>query len=93
MNNFLEYHNIAPHVVQRTRDLQTMLALVAAGVGIAIVPESTAYIAPEGIDMLPLTGPYASWDVGMYWNPALADPMRDLFIGMVQTAESVNRPQ
>lgn len=83
---FLEFNHIVPNIVQRTRDLQTMLALVVAGVGVAVVPESTVYIAPEGIDMIPLRGPYAHWDVGMFWNPALADPLRDLFIAMVQSA-------
>ncbi len=87
IEKFLEFNHIVPNIVQQTRDLQTMLALVAAGVGIAIVPESTVYIAPEGIDMIPLQGPYASWDVGMFWNPALADPLRDLFIGMVHGAD------
>ncbi len=83
IEQFLQFNHIVPNIVQRTRDLQTLLALVVAGVGIAIVPESTVYIAPEGIDMIPLEGPYASWDTGMFWNPALADPLRDLFIGMV----------
>ncbi|NDL64113.1 LysR family transcriptional regulator [Acerihabitans arboris] len=83
IENYLGYNHIIPEVVQQTRDMQTLMALVAAGVGVAIVPESATHIAPKNIEMMPLEGPYASWDVGMIWNPALADPLRDVFIGMV----------
>lgn len=88
INRFLSFNNILPTIVQQSRDIQTVMALVAAGVGIAIVPESAANIAPEGVEMIPLTGPYTHWDVGMIWNPRLEDPLRDRFIGMVNHPDS-----
>ncbi|WP_413732125.1 LysR family transcriptional regulator [Sodalis sp. RH20] len=83
IEQYLRFNQISPRVVQQTRDMQTLMALVAAGVGIAIVPESAAHIAPRNIAMIPLQGAYARWEVGMIWNPTLADPVRDEFIGMV----------
>jgi DNA-binding transcriptional LysR family regulator len=91
INRFLSFNNILPTIVQQSRDIQTVMALVAAGVGIAIVPESAANIAPEGIEMIPLAGPYTHWDVGMIWNPLLDDPLRDRFIGMVNRPDNATQ--
>ncbi len=84
---FLAANNVVPNVVQQSRDLQTIMALVAAGVGVAIVPDSAVHIAPAGIELIALHGPYARWDMGMVWNPRLADPLRDRFIAMVDEAD------
>lgn len=62
---FLDFNQVEAHIVQQSKDIQTVLALVAAGMGVAIVPESTVYVAPEGISLMPLHGPYASW--GVVW--------------------------
>lgn len=59
---------VTPHVVQEADDLQTVLALVAAGVGAAIVPESARNIAPANVAMRRLGGASASWKVGAVWR-------------------------
>lgn len=81
---FLAFNQIEPHIQQTSGDIQTLMALVAAGIGMAIVPLSTANISPASIGLIPLEGPYAAWEVGMIWNPALDDPLRDLFIALVR---------
>lgn len=85
VEQFIAFNQIKVDIVQQTRDMQTQLALVAAGVGIAIVPASAVHIAPAGINLIPLHGPYADWQVGMVWHPALADPLRELFMALVNT--------
>lgn len=55
-------------VVQEADDLQTVLALVAAGVGAAIVPESARNIAPGRVSMHRLGGLNATWKVGVIWR-------------------------
>ncbi|GAA1531821.1 LysR family transcriptional regulator [Kribbella lupini] len=54
-----------PRVLQEARDLQTVLALVAAGVGAAVVPATAAAIAPSSVDLMPLRGKAASWWIGV----------------------------
>ncbi|MDU4093240.1 MAG: LysR substrate-binding domain-containing protein [Pantoea sp.] len=82
---FLAFNNIAANVIQRSRDIQTLLALVATGIGIALVTESAANIAPRGVTFIPLFGPNSSWEVGLVWNPVIEDPIRDRFIEEVKT--------
>jgi DNA-binding transcriptional LysR family regulator len=54
-----------PRVLQEARDLQTVLALVAAGVGAAVVPATAAAIAPASVELMPLRGKAASWWIGV----------------------------
>ncbi|GAA1594276.1 LysR family transcriptional regulator [Kribbella sancticallisti] len=56
-----------PRVLQEAADLQTVLALVAAGVGPAVVPASAASIA-VGVQLIPLRGRAAGWVIGAGWR-------------------------
>lgn len=85
---FIAAHRLTPNVVQQAGDIQTLLALVAAGVGVALLPHSITHIAPAGIDILPLSGEETEWQVGIAWDPQRADALRDNFI---QTALAVQR--
>lgn len=48
---------ITPHVEYECHEIQTALALVAAGLGVAFVGESVARLGRSDIRYLPLTGP------------------------------------
>jgi DNA-binding transcriptional LysR family regulator len=87
ISHFFATHKILPATIQEARDIQTLLALVAAGIGVAIVPESAIHIAPEEIAMIPLVGPYSTWDVGLVWNATSQNPIRDLFIAQIATGQ------
>jgi len=89
VEHFLAVNHVTPDIVQQTKDMQTLLALVAAGVGVAIVPASAMHIAPSGVDMIPLHGASSQWDVGMAWHPALADPLCELFMAIVDSNPSL----
>lgn len=60
---------IQPVTLYETHDLQTVLALVAAGVGPALVPATAARIALPGVTFTDLDDPAAAWDVGIAWHP------------------------
>ncbi|HXH34173.1 MAG TPA: LysR substrate-binding domain-containing protein [Plantibacter sp.] len=64
-----------PAAIQDADDLQTVLALVAAGVGFAIVPESAGIVAPPRVEMVRLSGRGASWSVGVAWRPDNETPV------------------
>ena len=86
---FIAAHQLVPNVVQQAGDIQTLLALVAAGIGVALLPRSVSHIIPVGIDIPPLSGEQTEWQVGIAWNPQQVDVLRDNFIQVALTAASV----
>ncbi|MGL5178046.1 MAG: LysR family transcriptional regulator [Aeromonas veronii] len=70
-------------MVQEAEDIQTLVALVAAGIGNAILPRSVSFIAGSDVTLYPLSGPSSEWEVSMVWNPDFADPIRDHFVRQV----------
>ncbi|MFI6675142.1 LysR family transcriptional regulator [Kribbella sp. NPDC050470] len=67
-----------PGVLQEAADLQTVLALVAAGAGPAVVPVSAERIAPSGLRLVPLSGRAATWWIGAAW--ATRTPLTERFV-------------
>lgn len=86
---FLQSAQLFPSSTQEAGDIQTLLALVIAGIGVAILPESIVHIAPTTINRIPLTGSFVSWKVGIAWDERIADLIRDNFIDMVMSNDSL----
>ncbi|MFZ1874512.1 MAG: LysR family transcriptional regulator [Chania sp.] len=86
---FIAAQRLEANVVQQAEDIQTLLALVAAGIGVALLPNSIMHIAPVGIDILPLSGEQTEWQVGLAWNPQRPDALRDNFIEVALRADEV----
>jgi DNA-binding transcriptional LysR family regulator len=61
-----------PRIVQETSELFTILMLVRAGMGVALVPSSATIRTPPDIRFRPLTTPTAAWDIGLAWSAARA---------------------
>ncbi|WP_435746529.1 LysR family transcriptional regulator [Microbacterium sp. PMB16] len=80
ISQYLSGIDAQPVVTQEADDLQTVLALVSAGIGIAIVPLSATNIAPPRVDMTPLSGRDASWEVGAVWLPGNETPVVRSFL-------------
>ncbi|MEU6265065.1 LysR family transcriptional regulator [Saccharopolyspora shandongensis] len=76
---------IQPGTLHETHDLQTVLALVAAGGGPALVPATAARIAPPGITFTALHDPEATWEVGIAWHPVQHTALVDNFVESVLT--------
>lgn len=75
---------VRPGTAQVTHDLQTVLALVAAGVGPALVPASAAAIAPASVSLTPIAHPAAAWDVGLVTSPAHEAAVTTNFLEVVR---------
>ncbi|WP_433331037.1 LysR substrate-binding domain-containing protein [Spirillospora sp. CA-294931] len=71
---------ITAPIVQEADDLQTVLALVAAGVGAALVPSGATRIAPSSVTLTPVRHPDAEWRIGAVWNAARPNPLTSNFI-------------
>ncbi|WP_369308807.1 LysR family transcriptional regulator [Providencia rettgeri] len=58
--------------LQEANDIQTLIALVAAKVGISLVPYSAKYIARDDIHLIPLHHhKAASWQIDVIWQASL----------------------
>jgi DNA-binding transcriptional LysR family regulator len=77
-------YGFRPRVVQSATELFTVLALVAAGMGLAIVPSSVKTSWVDGIAYLGLKNPEARWRVGAAWDPATRKPVRDAFVALLR---------
>jgi DNA-binding transcriptional LysR family regulator len=77
-------HGFRPRVAQSATELFTVLALVAAGMGIAVVPSSVTVTRVEGVAYLPLDTPEARWRVGAAWHPGTHGPVREAFLGLLR---------
>ncbi len=73
-----------PRVLQDAQDQLTILALVAAGVGVALVPASAAVIAPPSVTIMPLDHTAAAWKIGVIWSRSHRTPMIRNFLDVVR---------
>ena len=77
-----------PRVVQQARRLQTVLGLVAAGFGAALLPASLAPTMPPGVVMLPLASgapaPLRQLDLYMAWDPRRMCAVRERLLAQLR---------
>lgn len=78
------HHGVHPHVVQEARGFQTVMALVAAGIGAAIVPEAVARAPVADVTVHTIPGPAAAWHVGAAWRARRNEPLLDAFLDLVR---------
>lgn len=69
---------------QYAADIHTLLAMVLAGLGVALLPQSIVHIAPSDLNIAQLKGRALRWQTGIAWDPRIEDGVRDKFIEMVR---------
>jgi DNA-binding transcriptional LysR family regulator len=77
-------YGFRPRVVQSASEFFTVLALVAAGMGIGFVPRAAFESRVEGVAYLPLGVPEARWRVGAGWVAARRSAVRDAFLALLR---------
>ncbi len=80
---------IVPRVLQETTEKPAMLAMVAAGVGVALVPDWVQTLSRDGVCFRPIADvapepPPAGALVGMSWRPQQRHVVRDLFLDLIR---------
>lgn len=63
-----------PTIAHEAPDPYSLLAMVGAGVGVAVVVASTRLLTMDGVHYLPLAGPARTLRIGMAWDPANPSP-------------------
>ncbi|MFU2318997.1 LysR family transcriptional regulator [Rahnella sp. PCH160] len=81
---FLHERHIFPAATQQVEDIQTIVALIVAGIGVALLPQSVVHIAPPGLNIIPIPGEATRWQVGIAWDPRHDDSVRDNFIAIAK---------
>ncbi|WP_454674262.1 LysR substrate-binding domain-containing protein [Achromobacter pestifer] len=80
-----------PRVVQEARQLQTLVALVAAGFGVALLPASLAHPGRDDIVFRPLEADAPTsllhLDLLMAWNPGRVSPVRDRLLAAMRAVK------
>ncbi|MFW0700114.1 LysR family transcriptional regulator [Pantoea sp. R13S299] len=84
IDRFLHDNGLFISSTQLSDDIQTIVALVIAGIGVSLVPYSVMHIAPPELVIIPLTGESLSWEVGIAWNASHEDVIRDNFIASIR---------
>ncbi|WP_369045696.1 LysR substrate-binding domain-containing protein [Sinomonas sp. P10A9] len=76
-----------PRVVQEAAETSTLLALVAAGMGIALVPMSTRGFAFQGIEFRPVRNA-PSVDLAVAWRRGARTPLVRRFLTLFDTVSA-----
>lgn len=79
IDNYLEAVGLRPRILQRAQDIQTVLALVTAGIGAALVSARADAIRP-GLRLLPVGHPAARWRIALAWAQRDPSPTLAAFI-------------
>nr|WP_305123367.1 LysR family transcriptional regulator [Roseomonas sp. GC11] len=82
-----------PRPAQEAAEKQTIIALVAAGMGVALVPEWVARLQAEGLAYRPLEAPPQAAPeaiLGAAWMPSHASVARDIFLAMLEGLKRKN---
>lgn len=76
---------VTPHIGQEAIQMQTIVGLVSAGMGMALVPQSVSNLQRPGVDYRPLTGKVPMIETGLAWRRDSASPVLRAFLDMVAT--------
>ncbi len=79
----------APRVVQEVREMQTAISLVAAGLGIALLPASVQHLHRDGVVYRPLPDDAPRTELAVITRKEDASPTLHNFLGIVR--EQVRR--
>ncbi len=73
-----------PHVVQEVREMQTAISLVAAGLGVALLPASVQHLHRDGVVYRPLPDSAPRTELAVVTRKEDAAPALQNFLGIVR---------
>ncbi|HEX2702429.1 MAG TPA: LysR substrate-binding domain-containing protein [Solirubrobacteraceae bacterium] len=82
LNTVLAIVGGVPEDVLEVAEMQTILALVASGIGISLVPASVGDSERIGVAFRPLADPSPTTELALAWRGATSSPARDAFLAV-----------
>jgi DNA-binding transcriptional LysR family regulator len=80
----LHIKGVTPHIVQEAGEMFTLLSLVAAGMGVAIAPESILLHSNKGIVSHRLPKEFGASEIAIAYNEENCSPSAKLFLAMAE---------
>ena len=74
LDDACEAVDFEPHITVECQELDTVAGLVAAGIGVALLPDSPDRKLPRGVTTLRVTGVDAAREVGLIWSRGVTLP-------------------
>lgn len=71
-----------PHIAQEAIQMQTIVGLVSAGMGMALVPQSVSNLKRPGVDYLPLDSKAPLIETGLAWRRDNQSPVVHAFLAL-----------
>ncbi|MGB9277663.1 MAG: LysR family transcriptional regulator [Terrimicrobiaceae bacterium] len=72
-----------PRIIQDTSEVTTSLALVRAGLGVTLIPQSFGTAHISGVHLHELSDPAASWAVSAAWRKNDGNPVLKRFLALL----------
>jgi DNA-binding transcriptional LysR family regulator len=86
--NLFAASGLHPHIAQVADEKQTIVSMVAAGLGLAVVPRWTSSLASAGVRFLPVQEeagrPTPKLPLAVAWMKAARDPQRDALLDLLR---------
>lgn len=79
-----------PNIVQEVNTEQSTVALVATGLGVALVPASSATDRRAGVEFRPIRGELPIWEITALWKARKETPLLRRFLSTVARFQSLN---
>ncbi|WP_213990104.1 LysR family transcriptional regulator [Sodalis sp. dw_96] len=86
VTRFLEVNHLSAKPASAADDIHALLALIAAGNGVALLPSGISHFLPAGVTVVRPEGMHTLWQIGVAWNPKIKDALRDKFLQMMSEA-------
>jgi DNA-binding transcriptional LysR family regulator len=77
-----------PHIAQEAIQMQTIVGLVSAGMGMALVPQSVSNLKRPGVDYLPLDSKAPLIETGLAWRRDNQSPVVHAFLALAGAANA-----
>lgn len=75
---------LTPRIGQEAIQMQTIVGLVSAGMGIALVPQSVSNLKRPGVEYKPLSGTTATFETGLAWRRDNVSPVLRAFLELLR---------
>lgn len=86
-----EQAGFSPHVVQETAEIHTAISLVAAGLGVTLVPASVQSAHREGIAYLPFEEPQPTTELTVIYREGETSSLANAFLQIARQTASAQK--
>jgi DNA-binding transcriptional LysR family regulator len=84
---------VTPHIGQEAIQMQTIVGLVSAGMGMALVPQSVSNLKRPGVEYRPLSDAAPPIETGLAWRRDNASPVLHALLALLRDPAAPIAPQ